>query len=319
MYVFRDEIEELEARLPAAELGPLLEQRGSSMHTGAPGRAEYLSSAAEWFSITDNLESAVRCARAAVDDGGAAVIDPRATLLGLLLRQGHRDEAASLSTVLMHDYAAGSLESYTAEIVGEAFEQDEQWAVALRWFNLGLRDVDPRAIDGEDLDVVGCVHGHHRVRRQLGLAEDQYDQAANRIRQAVHQERPPADHQEPTLLSVLHWPEPEFLRFVDRWPDLAEGYGNTPEGHRLGTEEQLHNYSDLGRTPHVALGSLDEFTAYADAKGLDPRDGATRAAYAAELGRLGRSRPWPPGRNEPCWCGSGRKYKRCCGAPGRDR
>ena len=25
--------------------------------------------------------------------------------------------------------------------------------------------------------------------------------------------------------------------------------------------------------------------------------------------------PWPPGRNEPCWCGSGRKYKKCCGAP----
>lgn len=21
--------------------------------------------------------------------------------------------------------------------------------------------------------------------------------------------------------------------------------------------------------------------------------------------------PWPPGRNDPCWCGSGRKYKRC--------
>ena len=24
---------------------------------------------------------------------------------------------------------------------------------------------------------------------------------------------------------------------------------------------------------------------------------------------------WPPGRNQPCWCGSGRKYKKCCAAP----
>jgi len=42
-----------------------------------------------------------------------------------------------------------------------------------------------------------------------------------------------------------------------------------------------------------------------------------RAQYAADLGRdrLGTI-PWPPGRNEPCWCGSGRKYKKCCGAPG---
>ncbi|MEV6140612.1 SEC-C metal-binding domain-containing protein [Nocardia sp. NPDC051990] len=22
---------------------------------------------------------------------------------------------------------------------------------------------------------------------------------------------------------------------------------------------------------------------------------------------------WPPPRNAPCWCGSGRKYKKCCG------
>ena len=21
---------------------------------------------------------------------------------------------------------------------------------------------------------------------------------------------------------------------------------------------------------------------------------------------------WPPGRNQPCWCGSGCKYKKCC-------
>jgi uncharacterized protein YchJ len=24
---------------------------------------------------------------------------------------------------------------------------------------------------------------------------------------------------------------------------------------------------------------------------------------------------WPPPRNAPCWCGSGTKYKKCCGGP----
>jgi uncharacterized protein YecA (UPF0149 family) len=24
---------------------------------------------------------------------------------------------------------------------------------------------------------------------------------------------------------------------------------------------------------------------------------------------------WPPPRNQPCWCGSGTKYKKCCWAP----
>jgi uncharacterized protein len=31
------------------------------------------------------------------------------------------------------------------------------------------------------------------------------------------------------------------------------------------------------------------------------------------FGRTSRSRPGKAGRNEPCPCGSGKKYKRCCG------
>jgi len=37
------------------------------------------------------------------------------------------------------------------------------------------------------------------------------------------------------------------------------------------------------------------------------------AAYGAHLGYLHKTTPWPPGRNDPCWCGSGTKYKKCCG------
>jgi hypothetical protein len=29
----------------------------------------------------------------------------------------------------------------------------------------------------------------------------------------------------------------------------------------------------------------------------------------------GRLIGWPPPRNKPCWCGSGLKYKKCCGGP----
>lgn len=30
------------------------------------------------------------------------------------------------------------------------------------------------------------------------------------------------------------------------------------------------------------------------------------------LGDRGAAVTWPPGRNDPCWCASGRKYKKCC-------
>jgi hypothetical protein len=41
------------------------------------------------------------------------------------------------------------------------------------------------------------------------------------------------------------------------------------------------------------------------------------AEYAADVARQpARTATRPPGRNKPCWCGSGRKYKKCCGATG---
>ncbi len=50
---------------------------------------------------------------------------------------------------------------------------------------------------------------------------------------------------------------------------------------------------------------------------LEVADDARRLADVPSLiSRYGEDRaiPWPPGRNQVCWCGSGIKYKKCCGA-----
>lgn len=46
------------------------------------------------------------------------------------------------------------------------------------------------------------------------------------------------------------------------------------------------------------------------------REFKARAHYAAHLASIADPSviAWPPGRNQPCWCGSGRKYKKCCAA-----
>jgi uncharacterized protein YecA (UPF0149 family) len=63
---------------------------------------------------------------------------------------------------------------------------------------------------------------------------------------------------------------------------------------------------------HVAPLTVDGLDSYAQQEGLDPNDGDARAGYAAELLRTGDAIAWPPGRNQPCWCGSRLKYKHCC-------
>ncbi|MFD0856524.1 SEC-C metal-binding domain-containing protein, partial [Actinomadura adrarensis] len=48
----------------------------------------------------------------------------------------------------------------------------------------------------------------------------------------------------------------------------------------------------------------------------DPADQHVRADHLQDRVREGApTLTWPPERNAPCWCDSGRKYKKCCGAP----
>jgi hypothetical protein len=64
---------------------------------------------------------------------------------------------------------------------------------------------------------------------------------------------------------------------------------------------------DLG----VVNGSVAGLVAFAEQEGGDPTDADILDDYADALGD-GAMTPWPPGRNDACWCGSGSKYKKCC-------
>ena len=58
------------------------------------------------------------------------------------------------------------------------------------------------------------------------------------------------------------------------------------------------------------------FTAWCAEGGHQPDSAEARAQYAAHLAQTADPAliAWPPNRNEPCWCGSGHKYKKCCAA-----
>ena len=56
---------------------------------------------------------------------------------------------------------------------------------------------------------------------------------------------------------------------------------------------------------------LDSYIHWCEAGGHNPAE--ARPTYAIAMLDAGEATTWPPARNEPCWCGSGVKYKRCCG------
>ncbi|MGX4693011.1 SEC-C metal-binding domain-containing protein [Streptomyces sp. JNUCC 63] len=120
----------------------------------------------------------------------------------------------------------------------------------------------------------------------------------------------------PLRACVLFWPAEEFALLLQRRPEAAEAYGDDHAAHLRQVERTLREMSDEG-TPHLAVGraTVAGLQAHAEADGGSPDTPATRSAYAAELARRGQATAWPPPRNGPCWCGSGRKYKKCCGNP----
>lgn len=128
---------------------------------------------------------------------------------------------------------------------------------------------------------------------------------------------PPAAWRYPEPVDVLAvgWLPPGiFEEAVGRWPQLAARVGTRdyPTYAQLVQGTLIDVAREHTRHPVLVPLDLDELAGLSDAAGLDVADWRTRAALAARLAEAGQGLPWPPGRNEPCWCGSGRKYKKCC-------
>jgi tetratricopeptide (TPR) repeat protein len=124
-------------------------------------------------------------------------------------------------------------------------------------------------------------------------------------------DRAARDALERTAVAVGWLAAEEHARALETWPSFAEETeGATHAAYALALDRRMRAN---GRRPVLVTLSIDEIEAWAIAHGWEPGWGITHAQVAAEASRAGRGAPWPPGRNEPCWCGSGAKYKKCCG------
>lgn len=118
------------------------------------------------------------------------------------------------------------------------------------------------------------------------------------------------------LLGVGWFPAAEWEAALARWPALADELPPEHDRYLAAVEARLRALQPRTSGSRLALVELSvgEVEQRAGVAGLDPASAEARGVAAAEGARQGRGVLWPPGRNDPCWCRSGEKYKRCCRA-----
>ncbi|WP_395342423.1 YchJ family protein [Ningiella sp. W23] len=103
----------------------------------------------------------------------------------------------------------------------------------------------------------------------------------------------------------------------------AKGYGDDVDETSLAAHDQLTNWLSLDVLEHYEHGttSLVEFKAYYKIHGqyyvMHERSSFIfeDSQWFYTNGRMmDGSGPFKPQRNSPCICGSGKKFKKCCGA-----
>jgi tetratricopeptide (TPR) repeat protein len=118
-----------------------------------------------------------------------------------------------------------------------------------------------------------------------------------------------------TPVATPYLPPEEFALAIDAWPGFAEDWRE--DGHAeyaLELDRRLRAIApNAPRRPVVVPLTVAAVRERSAAGGLDEGAAEARARAAYEIAQEGGFIAWPPGRNDPCWCGSGRKYKKCCG------
>lgn len=185
------------------------------------------------------------------------------------------------------------------------------------WYTAGIEAILARAEAGRAVDLgelEELMDAREGCCTRLGLpAVDAMAEQALAVPLPLHDAPPPEEFPPDPSTSVA-------CARCGYQPDVADA---VVPGHRLAVavDPATGEGPDVdrtlralkaahGQTPVLVRAPAAAVTAWAAPYGYAGEEAADLyAAVAPDVERL----PWPPARNEPCWCGSGQKYKRCCG------
>ncbi len=296
---------------------------------------ELHSELAETYDRLGRVEDALRHADVLAEQGYACAPDSRCRRAEILTRHGRLEQAAEIWDAVAQDTPEDVWVYNNAGLEYGAIREHE---VALSWLTraleLAVRTGDPERLLGQLRDLrATSLAALGRDQDDLQTAEpvtpSSPDGKTVRLVEQVRQMASERREQTGMMSLTVAWlPADEYPDWPTQWPDLADSNLVQDEergdsvAHAVYSQRMERRLRELRETGAarllIAPLRAAEFTQWVADNEPDEEDPAQlRARYAADMGRdPSRTIAWPPGRNQPCWCGSGRKYKKCCGAPG---
>jgi len=291
------------------------------------------------------FDEAIQAKRDAIEAGYRSRPDPEADIAEALVEAGRRDEADALYAELRERDPDDVWLYNSAGYIYAGVDDPE----ALRWL---LDGIDVAIATGDYDQVIGQLLNMTRERwRCLGQQPDadvivrvesfQRTWARPFRRAGTPAALPPTPELRPCaycgfepdapplsaqttarsraagtsskiVLSLAWFPADEWALAIERWPELLDELPINHAEYSQRIEARLkwmakHTPGQASTVSPLSVDVLDEM------EGGKAGSGEGRSHLAAEIARTGRALSWPPSRNDACWCGSGRKYKKCCG------
>jgi len=301
--------------------------RALALPEAEPHRAEYLDELAYAYQQLGRFDDAVDAMRQALAAGWDGELDDhpsaQALIADLLLRAGRSEEAdAAWQQAQRED----PRDPWLYQAAGCAYADVGLHPQALPWQTKGLELALAAGDDGDmiwmltderarTLDAVGRAPDDLQLRAEALVERQEQEEQART--DAFYRDRARTQPLPPHRASIgLAWfPASEYTRALQTWPSFAEDYQHGPYAAYCARLELLLRDLKAQGVARLALSpiTIDDYLSWCREHDHDPGQPDSRAGYATELLQRGDTvKPWPPQRNEPCWCGTDRKYKKCC-------
>ncbi len=261
----------------------------------------------------------------AIELGWEVEPDGRCEIARVLLLAGRHAEADALWAQLR---AASPADIWMLNAGGISYSEARRDEEAVEWLADGLRvalsDADSEQLLNQMSDERRAAFGrlgreHDELEREVNVFRARRgDRRDEQTAELDRSERGSAGPGGGSTATVVWLSEAAEHLARERWPGWADGLViDEPFDDRAARMEMTmrRRRADGDGSLEVVTIDLERYAAWCEEQECDPAHRSSRGTFVTVERDAGAGRPWPPNRNEPCWCGKDRKYKRCCGSP----